>query len=361
MDLTDVKPDYKFHDLIIFKKYSIYMLMQSTRILRIPLPIKLIYEMDELVTSGKGGLDSREDLAREAIEAMVLELRYGLAEPEAQLHQDTTDATPLSLDPPDVSFTALQAPLDTSCFVKPLASSLQPASGFHNRDYPSLWAAAQLGKLLKEESMAFADMAEVLVEQAWIFAEQLVRLDDVLIGKPSALFPTNQRKRQSAEGNFLMFAVGALTHGNSGEHIAQGTLFDWQVLGMEMTPSGPQVGFTHVGQELLNSMAGLTVIHPHPADYTHRFLDYLSKYAPGDWLGFQLMLRSVNLRIRREELIDVFHERWPMWKRKVASNNAAGYIARGREWGLVEMGQVDRCYALTELGHQVLSGQGADL
>ncbi len=315
--------------------------------------------MDELIAAGEGGLDSRADLAREAIEAMVMELRYGLAEPEAQQHQDPILTDPRRGDIVDVSFTSLEAPLELSYFVEPLPPYEKPPRGFHNRDYPSLWAAAQLCRLLNSESMAFDAMGDALVEKAWAFAEQLVLLDNLIPGKPSALFPTNPRKRQSAESKFMMFAVGTLTSGTSGEPRPKGVLFAWKVLSMEMTPSGPKIGLTHIGRDLLDSMAGLTVAQQHPPEYTRRFLAHLAQHSPGDWEGFKLMMHSVSPRIGREELIDAFNLRWSEWNRTVASTNAAGYIARGREWGLVEMGQVDRRYVLTELGQQVLSEQEA--
>lgn len=333
--------------------------MNTERILRIPLPISLIREMDEMIAAGEGGLDSRADLAREAIEAMVMELRYGLAEPEAQPHQDPILTDPRPRDTADVSFTSLEAPLELSYFVEPLPPYEKPPRGFHNRDYPSLWAAAQLCRLLNSESMAFDAMADALVEKAWAFAERLVLLDNLIPGKPSALFPTNPRKRQSAESKFMMFAVGTLTSGTSGEPRPKGVLFAWKVLSMEMTHSGPKIGLTHIGRDLLDSMAGLTVAQPHPPEYTHRFLAHLAQHSPGDWEGFKLMMQSVSSGIGREKLIDAFNLRWSEWNRNVASTNAAGYIARGREWGLVEMGQVDRRYVLTELGQQVLSEQEA--
>lgn len=158
----------------------------------------------------------------------------------------------------------------------------------------------------------------------------------------------------------MMFAVGTITSGTSGEPRPIGMLFAWKVLSMEMTPSGPKIGLTHIGRDLIDSMAGLTVAQPHPPEYTHRFLAHLAQHSPGDWDGFKLMMKSVSPGIGREELIDAFNLRWSEWNRNVASTNAAGYIARGREWGLVEMGQVDRRYVLTELGHQVLSNQDAD-
>ena len=291
---------------------------------------------------------------------MVMELRYGLAEPEVQLLQGQTPTDPFPRDTADISFTSLEAPLELSYFVEPLPPHEKPPRGFHNRDYPSLWAAAQLCRLLNNETMAFDAMADALVEKAWTFAERLVLLDEVIPGKPSALFPTNPRKRQSAESKFMMFAVGTLTSGRSGEPRPKGMLFAWKVLSMEMTSSGPKIGLTQIGRDLLDSMSGLTVAQPHPPEYTHCFLAHLAQHAPGDWAGFQLMLRSVGPGIGREGLIDAFNGRWPEWNRNVASTNSAGYIARGREWGLVEMGQIERRYVLTELGHQVLSEQGVD-
>ena len=318
--------------------------------------------MDELIAAEAGGLNSRAGLAREAIEAMVMELRYGLADPEAQPHPSPILKTRPATGTTDVAFTSLDAPLELSYFVDPLPPSKmhprwekKPQRGLHNRDYPSLWAGTRLCRLLQTEPMEFDLMAEALIDEAWAFGEQLTLLDDAIAGKPSALFPTNPRKRQSAENNFMVFAVGSFIDGSSGPPQAIGPLFTWKILGLAMASHGPQVGMTRVGQDLLASMAGLTVAQPHPPEYTQRFLAHLSEHAPGDREGFLQMMRAVSSHIGRDGLIDAFNRHWPDWNRNVASTNAAGYIARGREWGLVEMGQVNKRYALTELGQQVLS------
>jgi hypothetical protein len=44
----------------------------------------------------------------------------------------------------------------------------------------------------------------------------------------------------------------------------------------------------------------------------------------------------------------------PDWSKSVASTNAQGYVARGREWGLIESRQVQGRYALTPFGEEQL-------
>ena len=202
--------------------------------------------------------------------------------------------------------------------------------------------------------MPYTSIVASLLDEAWVFGERLTALDDTIAGKPSALFPTNPNKKQSAENKFQVFAIGSPPYETDGQPQANGVLFSWKVLGLEKAPDGPLVGLTRIGQELLASMAGLTVAQPHPPEYARRFLTHLANHAPGDWEGLSLMMREVASGVRRQDLIESFADRWPE-RRQKAANNVSGYIARGREWGFVETGQVERRYVLTELGQQVLS------
>ena len=52
----------------------------------------------------------------------------------------------------------------------------------------------------------------------------------------------------------------------------------------------------------------------------------------------------------RAALLEHFEQLDPEWTKSVISTNAAGYVARAREWGLLEDGMEDGRYVPTEIG-----------
>jgi hypothetical protein len=85
-----------------------------------------------------------------------------------------------------------------------------------------------------------------------------------------------------------------------------------------------------------------------------RFLRFLRERAPTDWWGFAVLLRAVAERPTRVELAESYVAS-RSWKPSVATSCSQGYLARGREWSLVEGGLIDGRYALTDFGESVLS------
>jgi len=343
--------------------------MNEFRVLRIPLPVSLIRDMDDLIAARSGGLDSRAEFAREAIEAMVLELRHGVYEPQVPRRSDSESranterrlsagvAPPETRSPleDDPAFTSLSAPPDVRHLVPPAEEAAEPLLGMHNRDYPSLWAGIELCSLLQDGPVQFETAATAVTDAAQLFGTRLIGLDESWPGKPSALFPTNLKKMESAKRNFEYFAVGWITRNPDGSVRLHGPLADWKVLGLKHASVEPLVGLTEPGRDLLTAMSGLTVTQPHPPEYARAFLAHLIAYAPGDWQGLLAMLHAVSRRPTRLELNQAFADRWPGWTSTIAATAAAGYVARGREWGLVETKQVDSRYALTDFGDDVLT------
>lgn len=218
--------------------------------------------------------------------------------------------------------------------------------------------------------------------------EQLMELDEAnkqkgkaRAAKLSALFPTNKEKRKQAEENFSFFAIGweakkgsvqllgddaTLEAEQSEEWEAKngsvqllGPLPDWKVIGFENSPDGMKVGMTEVGVRLLEDLVGLTVAQPHPPEMAQKFFDCLKLHAPVDWRGFITMMKSASQRHRRHEMIEVFANQWPAITALNAETHAAGFVARGREWGLVEKEMQDKCYVLTDFGESVLVAEQA--
>src|SRR5512132_1352427 len=52
----------------------------DVRLVRLPVPARLLREIDDLVLSGRGGYETRGELMLDALQNHVLEVKYGAAE-----------------------------------------------------------------------------------------------------------------------------------------------------------------------------------------------------------------------------------------------------------------------------------------
>ena len=343
--------------------------MSTNRLIRVPLPATLVQQMDAIIASGDGGYGSREEFVREAIEAAVLETRYGAPEggdegqmdwavPKSVTNDPSKESTASTLQKP-LHRTTLLRPASQRLFVEPMVTTKGggPQFGLHNRDYPSLWAANRLCDLTAEGPVSFDATLKELIGQAWDFGDHLQGLSSEEVrGKPSALFPTNRSKPQSAESAFARFAVGSIWQDeDSAEWVAEGPLFDWGLVGLvEPGDSDPLIGITEKGFELLCDLEGLDVAQPHAEPWAVRFLDHLATSAPSDREGFTVILQGAERMCSRAELIELVRKRWPDWTSTEASTNTSGYVARAREWGLLEPSQAQSKYVLTDFGRRVV-------
>ena len=138
---------------------------------------------------------------------------------------------------------------------------------------------------------------------------------------------------------------------------------NWKVIGFENSPDGMKVGMTEVGVRLLEDLVGLTVVQPHPPEMAQKFFDYLKFHTPVDWIGFITMMKSASQRHRRHEMIEVFANQWPDITAANAATHTAGFVARGREWVVVEKEMEkemqDKRYVLTDFGESVLVAEQA--
>lgn len=112
------------------------------------------------------------------------------------------------------------------------------------------------------------------------------------------------------------------------------------------------VGITDTGWALADLVVGVGPETPHAQDASDRFLDFLRHNAPGDWWGFEVLLRSIRTQPTRLEYGEAFRSA-RQWKESVAISAAQGYLARGREWGLVQPKMPEGRYALTSYGQSV--------
>jgi hypothetical protein len=120
------------------------------------------------------------------------------------------------------------------------------------------------------------------------------------------------------------------------------------------------VGLTSAGRELLTALEAVSLEMPHPPGLAERFFAHLRAFAPQDWWGFTTLLEAVEAGTTRVELVELFQRAQPTWNESKNATNAAGYVARAREWGLVEPKQVDGRYALTPFGKHQLDEERGD-
>lgn len=370
---------------------------EQERVVRVVLPIKLIRQLDEALQERLGGFETRTEFVREAIENMLLELKYepaqpelhpslkgengiyrdGEAQPEISLHHqvdghDSGEApathhfSPYSGQPalrddysvgvlPSLTATVLTAPTPGAIIKDGIAQvDNEPLFGLHNRDYPSIWAAHQLVELTRDGLVPLSDYLDEVTRRAWSYADALRSLEQRLDRKLTVMFPRNFRKPQSAEEGFRAFAVGSVTNRGSNDHpSASGPLFAWKVCQLHLDGQ-LLIGLTDHGYELLEALDGISLYNPHPPEKAERFFAHLREHAPGDWWGFETILDAVAEEPDRNALLAHFKAAQPDWSDAVVGTNSQGYVGRSREWGLIEPKQVKGRYLLTDFGRRIL-------
>jgi len=346
----------------------------SYRVVRVPLAVSLIRQMDRLVLGGAGGFASRTEFIQEAVDAMVLEHTYPeAAEPADQRRgngtmparaganmaprpvADTNDGRAL-----EIRDTAIRGPARGYTVQAGIADIVGALMfGLHNRDYPSIWAASRIAARTADSPMEIDSLLNDVVNEAWEYARKLASLERRISGKLTALFPTNESKQQTASSAFLSFAVGGChINPHDGRVIAKGPLFEWGVLQVEKRDGYLVAGVTASGHDLLNALEGISLDLPHTEEMGRRFVEFLKRSAPADWRGFELVLAGASDGDTRPELIDRFCNAHSAWDARKAGNFATGYVARAREWGLLHPKLVNHQYQLTEFGRRLLEPDG---
>ena len=345
------------------------------RIVKIPMAADLIRRMDEALTSGRGGLETREQFFREAAEGLLAELSYPEAPPEPVTARASAGAAapPVSaslaemLDsvPPweqdelrlaDLAGSAL-APIPAGATLSEGVArpSDEPLLGLHNRDFPSLWAAWRLARYSQEGLTTVAEFWRRVTAAAWFFGERLMSFEH----SPGALrltpiFPTNPNKREAAEQGFQVFALGEIPRrppGQGGIPVG-GPLFNWRICQLERQDGELLIGLTPAGRSLLGQLVGLSLELPHRQDQAEAFLGHLYAHAEGERWGFERILAIVAEEPSREELIAAIREEKVDWTAATAGSVAQGYVARAREWGLLEPRLQEGRYKLTGFGEK---------
>jgi hypothetical protein len=340
--------------------------------------------MEDALARGHGGFTDRHHLAQAALDEYLLELAYcGQATGASQLGVDHLDhwASGGETSTAPVRGTAgqkqetvpSQEPSGRSSdseiageleFVLPdLARGVasldrlsalrdEPLLGLHNRDWPSLWALAQLARVAFDGPVPLRQFLAHVTSRAWELGDALSKSTLCSTEKLTALLPTNQSKPQSAEDAFRAFAIASIARrpDSDGRYTVTGPLPSWRAIGLTENPDdGLLVGVTDAGWDLLELVKGLSPATPHTQQTAEAFLAYLKRHAPTDWWGFAQMLQTVRARPLRLEYIDSFR-RARQWTESVAVSTAQGYLARAREWGLVKSKMINGRYELTGFG-----------
>jgi hypothetical protein len=333
--------------------------------------------MDEALIAGRGGLETREQFLQEAAEGLLAELTYPEAPPEpvaakaAQLTDaggssgttslaETLKSVPAweqdELRLADLAGSALGPIPPGATFADGVARPVgEPLLGLHNRDFPSLWAAWRLARYSQDEPITVAEFWRRVTAAAWFYGEQLTNFEPSTGNlRLTPIFPTNPSKHEAAEQGFQVFALGEISRRppENGEIPVGGPLFDWGVCQLERRDGKLLIGLTPAARRLLDRLAGISLELPHQQTHAEAFLGHLYVNAEGERWGFERTLSIVAEEPSREELVATIAEEKVDWTAATGSSIAQGYVARAREWGLLEPRLQKGRYRLTRFGEE---------
>ena len=339
----------------------------AIRMVRVPLPIDKIDEIDRIIEQGLGGFRDRQELIAEAIDAYLLELKY--EQPPTGRDIVPVDRSLGARSEREGSALPRGTPVLSNlpdCIIASAGSekvTRGPLFGLHNRDFPSIWAAWQLALMTADRLVPQSEYLKKITAEAWKVGEILRGIDAGSKGpKLAALFPTNAEKPGQSEAAFRPFGVGSCSL-NDGLRCS-GPLFLWNLCAAEQRGSELYLGLTDSGRKFLQSLDGISADIPHSADHADSFFRYLREHAPEDWWGFAAVLNIGKSIPTRDELLMHFgrerdHLR-EQWSDHQVGSYATGYISRCREWGILEPKLLNNRYYLTDYGNSLYLSSVAD-
>lgn len=339
----------------------------SRRLLKTWQNVDLVRRMDEIIIASRGAYSDRSEFLAEA-------LRDRIEAEEERLGEEAGNGSPWLAVPveaegvPPTPSTAANTSTNTITSTAPISLAADvafgdwlggehpvlpaasgPATNFglHNRDYPTLLAADWLGRLTAErrEPLRWPEFTRAVTDWAWEFAEQLQKedLDRPRGAKVAAGFPTNRKKRGATEARFREHFLGTIDKRRN-----QGPLFVFGLVGLD----GERAALSESGVELLRALreAGVGEGPPFSPAAWEAFAAHLRAHAPEEFSTWRRVLAIVAEKPDRDSLVS----RCDWWKGAAADTNSMSLIARGREWGLVELALDEGRYCLTETGQAEL-------
>jgi hypothetical protein len=306
------------------------------RLIKTWLPVDLVRQMDVAIIRSGGGYLDRAEFITEAIGDRLAEEAAGAAQ-ETLPAPAAAFASPMVADNGENSFADW---LDAAPTLAP-ANGPDENFGLHNRDLPTIWALDWVGRLAAKNGapVSWNEFVGEILPRAWDLGRTLASSD----GNGTNGFPTNLKRKEATEQRFAAHAVGQVSaRGNSGP------LFVFRLVGLEGGRAAP----TPAAVKLMRALhtAGFTVGAPIPADAWEAFAKHLRAEASAELDAWLYVLGLIADDPTRPELV----ERCTRWSGSTAATNAMSYVARGREWGLVEPALIDRRYLLTDRGRAAL-------
>jgi len=375
---------------------------KTLRPIKLLLTGQLIDRLDAALQQGLGGFRTRHSLVEEAIEYYLQELHesehdyYSLEsgksdqtpmvdasteiKPKLQIAANTPVQAQLPSQKPNppslvsLEKNSLWAELvkeperieDTNIFCTsanptvPISQSLSrpdkgPLLGLHNRDWPTLKALELLNRMSTSGSVPCRDFYIVATASGWRLSDFLQKHQSAETGKLTALLPSNREKSKAAENNYRNFALGWIKQSEAGKDVrTSGPIFSWSAVGLAWQKGKLHIGLTESGAALIEGISGISPIAPHSKDKAQFFINHISEFGPDDWYFFRQILKELLVKPTRNVLISLIMSSQKS-STSVSASLAQGYIARGREWGLIEQKQQDGLYLLTQFGKELAS------
>jgi hypothetical protein len=340
---------------------------QARRLLKTWQEVDLVRRMDTIIINSRGAYADRSEFLAEALRDRIEAEEQRLAD-EVGKGDDSPGviAAPTAIDASGVDLPGASGEFDATSTLSPdidfcdwlegetpmLPLAPGPATNFglHNRDWPTLLAADWLGRLTSKSGkpLEWSHFTRAVTDWAWEYAAKLQRedLDRPRGAKVAAGFPTNHKKPEATEMRFREHFLGISN--KRGNH---GPLFVFRLIGVD----DRSVALSKPGIDLLEALhaAGAASGPPFSVTAWRAFVKHLREHSPQELENWLRVLAIVAERPNRETLVN----RCDWWKGGAADTNSMSLIARGREWGLVELILDKGHYQLTNAGAKALQAE----
>lgn len=316
-------------------------------------PVSLVREMDQTILASGGAYTGRDDFIAEAIRDRIAEehgREAGGGPAPIVVLEDLRSISEL------VTATSFESPPE-GVPTLPRVEVTEGLYGLHNRDYPTLWAAASLASMVGATGrpVLWSAFRSRVIDAAWSLGGQLAKLDIERqrgMMKAGIGFPTNAEKKESAESRFAEHMVGVIRQDGS----PRGPLFALGLAGLDPAEGAERergVAPTASTLDLLRALARapFSARPPHTEKAWRAFGAHLRAQAPVEYRTWMDVLEPIEAGVAREQLAHGFRSRWPG---NAAETNVYGYVSRAREWGLVEAQLAQGEYRITDRGVEAL-------